>query len=79
MKYKIKDRVKIKSWANMEQEFGLDNYGNIKMVPVFMKGMRKHCEKVVTIKSVHLNSYDIKEDGWSWTDEMIHHVIIEKI
>jgi len=29
MKYKAGDKVRIKTWEDMEKEFGLDSYGNI--------------------------------------------------
>lgn len=72
MKYKVGDKVKIRSWDSIEQEYGLAFNGHIKGIG-FMLGMKKWCEKIVTIKEIWINDYIIKESGWYWTDEMIDH------
>lgn len=73
MKYKIGDKVKIKSidwWINNKIN------GRVKCKYFdFVKGMDEFCGKTITIKGVHEAShyYTISEDDefWSWTDEMI--------
>lgn len=62
MKYKVGDRVKVRSWNQMVNEYGVNECGDIKMKPLFIDSMRKYCEKIVTIKEVCGYHYCIKED-----------------
>nr|DAF72318.1 MAG TPA: ubiquitin ligase [Caudoviricetes sp.] len=49
--FKVGDKVKIRQWNNMVEEFGLDAYGNIKTRGhTFSKGMKYLCGKIATIK-----------------------------
>lgn len=65
MKYKVGDKVRVRSWASLEAEFGLDEDGDIKTLFCFAKPMRVWCDQCVTIAFVHNNnsSYRIEEDG----------------
>lgn len=74
MKYKIGDKVRIKSidWHNENK----DEYGNIDCGTMpFMSHMTKFCNKIVTISDIDSEDecYEIEEDGTAngWTDEMI--------
>ena len=74
MKYKIGDKVKVKSldWYNQNK----DEFGEVKCGGyIFPYPMTKHCGKTVTIRCVNTKDryYVIYEDdGYrSWTDEMI--------
>ena len=73
MKYKVGDRVRIKSldWYNENK----DEYGNIDINHdfTFYADRRKYCGKVVTISEVFDIGYSVKEDNdeYYWTDEMI--------
>jgi len=77
MKYKINDRVRIKTWKELEEEYKLKSMGNIvlKNDMFFNPKMKKYCGKIMTIAKVNVkyNRYAMKEDDedWSWTDEMI--------
>lgn len=81
MKYKVGDKVKIKSidwWDNNNIN------GRIKCNDwYFISGMDKFCGKIVTITEVYPVSecYNISEDDnlWSWTDEMIEGLVGEEI
>ena len=54
--YQIGDKVTIRQWDDMESEFGLDEYGDIKVPKAcFTEPMRKYCGKTLTI--VHVNRY----------------------
>lgn len=73
MKYKVGDKVKIKSldwWYinNVEKSISCGNYA-------FIRDMKDYCGKIVTIKVVNENKgyYQIFEDDkyWYWNDEMI--------
>lgn len=72
MKYKVGDKVKIKSldWYNANKDIN-----GIVKVPGsnFVKGMSKHCGKVYEITSVVNDHYilSINENlRWTWTNEM---------
>lgn len=73
MKYKVGDKVRIKSidWYNENK----DENGNIDINEdfIFYADRSKYCGKVFTISEVFDNSYFVKEDNgdYYWTDEMI--------
>ena len=54
--YNVGDRVTIRQWDDMAAEFGLDEYGGIKVPKAyFTEPMRKYCGKTLTI--VRKNHY----------------------
>lgn len=54
--YNVGDRVTIRQWDDMAAEFGLDEYGDIKVPKAyFTEPMRKYCGKTLTI--VRKNHY----------------------
>ena len=71
LKYKVGDKVRIKNFDWFR------NKGANNMVVAYMK---EYCGEVVTIKSVHKDFYQIKEDDWQycWTDEMIEGLVEEE-
>ena len=58
IKYKIGDTVKIRSWEEMEAQFGLDNDGDIACPGVFTKDMAELCNKEVEIVDVFFVNYN---------------------
>lgn len=79
MKYKVGDKVKIKSldWYNENK----DRYGYVNCNGIsFTDSMKEHCGKVVTISKVISVGYYLKEDDvkFCWTDEMIEGLVEEK-
>ena len=77
MKYKIGDKVKVKTWERLVEEYGLKEIGFGEYIPIrnvdFIEDMKKFCGKVVTIDGIEKDdTYTIAEDDWrwSWTDEM---------
>ena len=81
MKYKVGDKVRIKSldWYNKNR----DKTNEIECGSVyFISDMTVFCNKIVTISSVWSNTlevYHIKEDNgrFNWTDEMIERLVEE--
>lgn len=69
MKYKVGDKVRVKDGLKVDKEYGCD---------VFVSGMERY--KVVTICDVSsiLCKYSVKENNFSYTDEMLAGVIPEK-
>ena len=74
MKYKVGDKVKIKSleWYNTNKDKnGLIYFGDIP----FVRGMSDYCGKILTINRLYYstNTYEMFEDmeGFDWNDGMI--------
>lgn len=65
MKYKVGDKVRVK-----EDLKSGNKYGGL----LFVLGMECLKGKIVTIKSVHANSYGLAEIAFHWTDEMLENV-----
>ena len=83
MKYKVGDKVRIKSidWYNKNK----DKDGNIPLVDHtnskynFTKRMRGLCGKVMTISSTNRYYYDMEDNNEHfWTDEMIECLVEEE-
>jgi hypothetical protein len=82
MKYKVGDKVRIKSldWYNANK----DEDGNVVCLYSYLdKGMSEFCDKIVTIKSLH-GCHNVKafriieDDGYSWwSDDMIEGLVEE--
>lgn len=47
--FKVGDRVIVKSWEQMEAEFGLNHQGNIACLYTFTQDMKCFCGKCATI------------------------------
>lgn len=81
MKYKVGDRVKIKSlgWYNDNK----NEYGIVELpINAFVPGMSQFCGKVVTIEDVFEDTdgntvYYVKGIDWDWTDEMFEGLVEE--
>lgn len=65
MKYKVGDKVKVRSDLRVEKSYG----GH-----TFVHDMSKFMGKIVTIERVWEQSYRIEEDAYWWTDEMLEPV-----
>ena len=63
MKFKVGDKVRIRSWEDMEKEYGIDKYSFLKVKPCFTDEMKKFCDKIVTISYADSDeTYNIAED-----------------
>ena len=75
--FMVGDRVVIKTWEQMETEYGVDKFGVIYCKNSFVKGMRNLCGKKATItkkdgERIWLTFDDKKTDsGWSFSTDMI--------
>ena len=87
MKYKVGDKVKIKTWEKMEREYGLDERGSIDCrLPMFihkMEGEIKEVfpDRILTIKRIKNNNREYRMVGidCDWIDEMIECKIEEEV
>ena len=87
MKYKVGDKVKVKSldWYNANK----DDHGMVRTsvgAIGFTESMVDFCDTVVTIKHVNSDTYFIEEDiqpgfasGWYWTDDMFEGLVNKSI
>lgn len=78
-KLKVGDKVRVRSWDSMAEQYGTDfRDGSIKVRHSFTGPMRKYCGKIVTITELipSFNGYKIKEDegAWIYSDEMFEPV-----
>lgn len=75
MKYKVGDKVKIKSldWYNDNRDYN----GNVECgFYYFIEEMSKYCGKILTIGDVYRNEYELQEDeNFIWTDDMFDSII----
>lgn len=72
MKYKVGDKVIIRSWESMEAECGLDARGCIPIRGLFTPEMRGWCGQTLTIISSNDVWYRLEGcEGYEFSDEMI--------
>ena len=77
MKYKVGDKVKIRTWEDMEKEYGLNLGGNIKCnkLPFSIEKENRlnknFPDRILTITSAGNDYYTMKGIIWYWTDHMI--------
>ena len=73
MKFKSGDKVRVREWDDMLEEFGRTVGGSINLPVVMLNpSMRRLCGKVVTIKCVYNNCYSTQENDYNWTDDMLY-------
>ena len=78
LKYKVGDKVRIKSldWYNANKdEFGEVRYEEY----IFVKSMVSYCDSILTIETKTEDYYQVKENKFWWTDEMIEGLVEEEI
>lgn len=81
MKYKVGDKVRVRSWEDMKKEFGTDRRGYIPIRKdvTFVTSMKEFCGKKLVISNVFQGFYTVKDMCWHWVDEMfepINHTIV---
>ena len=77
MELKAGDKMRVRSWESMEEEFGIDFDGGIKCMYGFADEMRRFCKSLVTIKRMDSSGLcKIEEDGgcWFWSTDMFEPV-----
>jgi len=88
MRYKAGDKVRVKTWKQMEKVHGLNKYGKIGNVYPFSKNMEervnKNCvDRVVTIRKGELikrneklyTLYSMEEDNFCFLENEIEEII----
>lgn len=84
MKYKVGDRVKIKSWEQMALEYGGTYRYDEEQIQIcintpdycFLSEMKIYCGDIMEIVCVRTNNtYYMKGSDHVWTDEMIERIV----
>lgn len=70
MKYKVGDKVKVRS--DLEENKGYGGWYT-------SESMVKMCGEIVTIREVRSSSYELEENGFMWTDEMFEGLVEEEL
>lgn len=73
MKYKVGDRVRIKTWEKMVNEYGIDNEGDITVGGhlYVLKSMKEYCGNVYIIRDAGIDYKLVGIDTYSFNDYMI--------
>jgi len=84
MKYEIGNKIKIRTWEEMEKEYGLNNDGNIDCRYPFTKNMEikieeLNCDRILTIRTTGIGLYSMKEIEWCLTDDMMKCLVEDDI
>ena len=80
LKFKVGDKVRVRSWKSMAKEFGLDQCDNIDCSARFIHSMKKYCGTIQTIGSVDSDRYYLVQKNsedihcWVFTDDMLEPV-----
>ena len=70
---------RVKTWEEMEEEYGLNEFGNINVPFIFIPGMKYLCNKVVKVVSIELvhssygfrNKILVQDESWKFSEEML--------
>jgi len=87
MKYKAGDKVKIKTWTELEEEYNEVKFSSIMCKHSFVKGMEidineKFLDRILEIEGIDITSkeekyYYMKDINWQWSDDMIEGLVSE--
>lgn len=81
MRYKVGDKVRVRQWDDMVEEFDINEFGDINTkTGCFTRQMKKFCGGVCEIYSVLETSYWLKDEYghtyyWYFTDDMLEDVV----
>jgi len=73
VRFKEGDKVVVRQWDDMAEEFGRSEMGNILCSCIFTSAMKHLCGGTFTIIEVHLTSYILAEDEdrFFFSDDML--------
>ena len=71
MRLKVGQKVRVRSWKDLTNLYGLKDSGNIKMPYGYVRGqMCKFLNKIVTIGTIHGKRITIQEYHFTWHRDM---------
>lgn len=81
MKYKVGDKVKVKSYERLIEEYPVDSLGNMHIDKViFNCYMHQYCGKTLEVSEVNEYSYKTFEGGaWAFTDGMLENSSVDDV
>lgn len=87
MRFKLGDIVKVRSWKDMECEFGKNGNDDIPCHCDFVRPMEKYCGEFLIIRDVsvlgsgcyYLMNMDNIDVGYSWSDDMLENTAYQTI
>ena len=74
---KVGDKVKVRSWAEMEKEFGLDSDGDIDTEVCFSTIMKKYCDNVYKVVKADIDCVILQDGCGDWIFGFFHYSTIE--
>lgn len=81
--FKEGERVRFKSWEEMEKEYGVDSFGDIKCYLDFTTEMKPFCNTYATIREIDSSgevilmlssAKNISLSDWQFSTDMIKHI-----
>lgn len=63
-------KVRIREWSEMEEEYGIDEDGDINCDCGFIKDMREYCGEVFEVHELTLVEGIFTYDNWIFSDDM---------
>ena len=84
MRFKLGDIVKVRSWKDMECEFGKNGNDDIPCHCDFVREMEKYCGEFLIIEYVSSDCYyvmniDHTDVGFLWSDDMLENTAYQTI
>lgn len=83
--FAVGDRIRIREWDDMAEEFGVDEDSEIPCKYIFTQEMRVFCGQEYTIsvtktnpdgtQRLYFEDAENEEDDFSWSSDMCEHVI----
>lgn len=81
--FKVGDKVRVRQWDDMVEEFGINEGGSINCLWHFVDGMKKFCSEIATIIGfdyapnnrdrvyLRFNNEKLNENDWAFSTDMI--------
>lgn len=84
--FKPGDIVRIRTWEDMADTFGIDEEGEIDTIATFVPGMRHLCGEYATITKLHDNytveldfhNDEYNDEGWEYSIDMLEMEVEEE-
>ncbi|MBP7319551.1 MAG: hypothetical protein KA953_00650 [Lachnospiraceae bacterium] len=74
MKFKVGDKVRVRSWESMEKEFGLNRWGEINCPIPVIEGMKEYCGTIQTITAILHGIYYMGNTGYYFDENSVEPV-----
>lgn len=65
-KFKVGNQVRVRKDLEVGRSYGHNT---------FINSMKKYLGEILTITKTDCNDYEVKENTWNWTDEMLENIV----